>query len=191
MAHTASAGAVLPAGGPAGYGASEGGRAGAVVRQPLQRLGPDPVRAVHAAEVQRADHGQETAVRHPHRGGLSAGHRRVPGGSGQQRHRRGENRHSEPAGRVEFVPVPGGDAGEAARAGGGQGRRRHDGHPGRGEISAGVHRHEEEIVPQDAIIIGEPFEPVYTGRKGTAEEYTANSHEVMRRAYALGGVSWK
>lgn len=41
------------------------------------------------------------------------------------------------------------------------------------------------------IIIGEPFEPVYTGRKGTAEEYTANSHEVMRRAYALGGVSWK
>lgn len=41
------------------------------------------------------------------------------------------------------------------------------------------------------IIIGEPFEPVYTGRKGTAEEYAANSHEVMRRAYALGGVSWK
>lgn len=41
------------------------------------------------------------------------------------------------------------------------------------------------------IIIGEPFEPVYTGRKGTAEEYTANSHEVMRRAYALGGVSWE
>ena len=41
------------------------------------------------------------------------------------------------------------------------------------------------------LIIGEPFEPVYTGRKGTAEEYTANSHEVMRRAYALGGVSWE
>ena len=41
------------------------------------------------------------------------------------------------------------------------------------------------------IIIGEPFEPVYTGRKGTAEEYTANSHEVMHRAYALGGVSWE
>ncbi len=38
------------------------------------------------------------------------------------------------------------------------------------------------------IIIGEPFEPVYTGRKGTAEEYTANAREVMRRAYALGGI---
>ena len=35
---------------------------------------------------------------------------------------------------------------------------------------------------------GEPFEPEYTGRKGTAEEYTANAHEVMRRAYALGGI---
>ena len=38
------------------------------------------------------------------------------------------------------------------------------------------------------IIIGEPFAPEYTGRKGTAEEYTANAREVMRRAYALGGI---
>ena len=38
------------------------------------------------------------------------------------------------------------------------------------------------------VLGGEPFEPEYTGRKGTAEEYTANAHEVMRRAYALGGI---
>ena len=39
-----------------------------------------------------------------------------------------------------------------------------------------------------SLLGGEPFEPEYTGRKGTAEEYTANAHEVMRRAYALGGI---
>ena len=38
------------------------------------------------------------------------------------------------------------------------------------------------------LLGGEPFEPEYTGRKGTAEEYTANAHEVMRRVYALGGI---
>ena len=38
------------------------------------------------------------------------------------------------------------------------------------------------------IIIGAPFAPEYTGRKGTAEEYTANAREVMRRANALGGI---
>ena len=38
------------------------------------------------------------------------------------------------------------------------------------------------------IIFGKPFAPEYTGRKGTAEEYQANADEVMRRAYALGGV---
>ena len=30
--------------------------------------------------------------------------------------------------------------------------------------------------------------PVYTGRKGTAEEYQANADEIMRRADALGGI---
>ncbi len=45
----------------------------------------------------------------------------------------------------------------------------------------------KRIFRKTPIIIGEPFEPEYTGRKGTAEEYTANAHEVMRRAYALGG----
>lgn len=38
------------------------------------------------------------------------------------------------------------------------------------------------------IIFGKPFTPAYTGRKGTAEEYQANTDEVMRRVYELGGV---
>lgn len=36
------------------------------------------------------------------------------------------------------------------------------------------------------IIFGAPYEPVYTGRKGTAEEYQTNTNEVMNRVYALG-----
>ena len=36
------------------------------------------------------------------------------------------------------------------------------------------------------VIIGPAFDPVYSGRKGTAEEYQANADEVLRRAYALG-----
>ena len=36
------------------------------------------------------------------------------------------------------------------------------------------------------IIIGAPYAPVYTGRKGTAEEYQQNIDEVMRRVYAMG-----
>ena len=46
----------------------------------------------------------------------------------------------------------------------------------------------KRIFRKTPIIIGEPFAPEYTGRKGTAEEDTANAHEVMRRAYALGGI---
>ena len=44
------------------------------------------------------------------------------------------------------------------------------------------------------IIIGRPYSPVYTGRKGTAEEYQANADEIMRRAYATvcaGPWSWR
>ena len=84
VAGAAPAGAAFSAGGPAGNGASGGRRTGAAVRQPLQRLGPHPVRAVHAPAVQRADHGQEAVVRHPHRGWIPAGDRCVSGGSGQQ-----------------------------------------------------------------------------------------------------------
>lgn len=39
------------------------------------------------------------------------------------------------------------------------------------------------------IIFGKPFTPVYTGRKGTVEEYQANADEVMRQVYELGGIS--
>ena len=46
----------------------------------------------------------------------------------------------------------------------------------------------KRIFRKTPIIIGKPCEPEYTGRKGTAEEYTANSREVMRRAYAMGGI---
>ena len=38
------------------------------------------------------------------------------------------------------------------------------------------------------VIFGKPFDPVYTGRKGTAEEMQANADEVMRQSYALGGM---
>ena len=38
------------------------------------------------------------------------------------------------------------------------------------------------------IIFGKPYTPVYTGRRGTAEEYQTNAEEIMRQAYELGGV---
>lgn len=36
------------------------------------------------------------------------------------------------------------------------------------------------------VVFGAPYDPVYAGRKGTAEEYQHNTDEVMDRAYALG-----
>lgn len=39
------------------------------------------------------------------------------------------------------------------------------------------------------VIFGKPYTPVYTGRKGTAEEYQSNADEIMRQAYELGGIS--
>lgn len=41
---------------------------------------------------------------------------------------------------------------------------------------------------QVPIIFGKPYAPIYSGRKGTAEEYQANADEIMRRAYELGGA---
>ena len=38
------------------------------------------------------------------------------------------------------------------------------------------------------FVIGKPYTPVYTERKGTAEEYQKNAEEVMRQVYELGGV---
>lgn len=46
----------------------------------------------------------------------------------------------------------------------------------------------KRIFAKVPIIFGKPFDPEYTGRKGTAEEYQANADEVMRRAYELGGT---
>lgn len=47
----------------------------------------------------------------------------------------------------------------------------------------------KRLFRKTVIIFGKPFAPTYTGRRGTAEEYQANTDEVMRRAYELGGVS--
>ena len=38
------------------------------------------------------------------------------------------------------------------------------------------------------IVFGQPYAPLYTGRRGTAEEYQANADEIMRQVYELGGV---
>ncbi len=38
------------------------------------------------------------------------------------------------------------------------------------------------------IMFGAPYEPVYSGRKGTAEEYQENAEEIMRRVYEMGGA---
>ena len=48
---------------------------------------------------------------------------------------------------------------------------------------------QKKLFSRVPIIFGKPYDPQYTGRKGTAEEYQANTDEVMRRAYALGGVT--
>lgn len=39
-----------------------------------------------------------------------------------------------------------------------------------------------------SLVIGKPYTPVYTPRKGTAEEYQQNVDEVMRQVYELGGA---
>lgn len=36
------------------------------------------------------------------------------------------------------------------------------------------------------VVFGPAYAPVYTGKKGTAEEYQANADEILRQAYALG-----
>ncbi len=49
---------------------------------------------------------------------------------------------------------------------------------------------EQKLFRKTRIVIGEPYAPVYTGRKGTAEEYQANADEILRQAYALGEEKW-
>ncbi len=45
---------------------------------------------------------------------------------------------------------------------------------------------QQRVFHRTRIVIGKPYAPVYTGRKGTAEEYQANADEILRQAYALG-----
>ncbi len=44
----------------------------------------------------------------------------------------------------------------------------------------------KRIFRKTKIIFGAPYAPVYTGKKGTAEEYQVNAEEIMRQAYRLG-----
>ena len=39
------------------------------------------------------------------------------------------------------------------------------------------------------VMFGEPYEPVYSGRHGTAEELQKIADDILAQAYALGGQS--
>lgn len=45
---------------------------------------------------------------------------------------------------------------------------------------------QKKLFRKTRIVFGAPYAPVYTGKKGTAEEYQANADEIMRQAYQLG-----
>ena len=46
---------------------------------------------------------------------------------------------------------------------------------------------EKKLFHRTRIIIGQPYTPVYTGRRGTAEEMQTIADDLLREAYALGG----
>lgn len=46
---------------------------------------------------------------------------------------------------------------------------------------------EKRMFHRSRIIFGEPYEPVYTGRHGTAEEMQKIADDLLAQAYALGG----
>ena len=46
---------------------------------------------------------------------------------------------------------------------------------------------EKRMFRKTKIVFGPAYAPVYTGRKGTAEEYQANVDEIMRQIKELGG----
>ena len=46
---------------------------------------------------------------------------------------------------------------------------------------------EKKLFHRTRIIFGEPYEPHYTGRRGTAEEMQKIADGLLERAYALGG----
>ena len=45
----------------------------------------------------------------------------------------------------------------------------------------------KKLFRKTRIIFGKPYEPVYTGRHGTAEEMQKIADDILREAYALGG----
>ena len=45
----------------------------------------------------------------------------------------------------------------------------------------------KRLFHRNRIIIGQPYTPVYTGRRGTAEEMQNIADELLRQVYALGG----
>lgn len=46
---------------------------------------------------------------------------------------------------------------------------------------------EKRLFHRTRIIFGEPYQPVYTGRRGTADEIQKIADDVLAAAYALGG----
>jgi len=46
---------------------------------------------------------------------------------------------------------------------------------------------EKKLFRRTRIIFGDPYEPVYTGRRGTAEEMQKIADDILAAAYALGG----
>jgi 1-acyl-sn-glycerol-3-phosphate acyltransferase len=46
---------------------------------------------------------------------------------------------------------------------------------------------EKKLFHRTRIIFGEPYEPHYTGRRGTAEEMQKIADDILEAAYALGG----
>lgn len=48
---------------------------------------------------------------------------------------------------------------------------------------------DKKVFHKVKISFGKVYTPVYTGRRGTAEEYQANADEIMRQVYELGNVT--
>jgi len=46
---------------------------------------------------------------------------------------------------------------------------------------------EKKLFRRTRLIFGKPYEPVYTGRRGTAEEMQKIADDLLTQAYALGG----
>ena len=44
----------------------------------------------------------------------------------------------------------------------------------------------KRLFRKNRVVFGPVYAPVYSGKKGTAEEYQANADEILRQAYALG-----